>query len=370
MKVAIVHDYLTQRGGAERLVSLWLQSLPNASLYAAVHQPGTTYAEIDAAGPTTSALQQVPAFRRDPRLALPLLPTAISSLRIDPTVDIVLASSTAVAHHVTCPQPVVVYCHSPARWLWRGQDYDDDCPAAVKPLVDAFRPFAKRRDRRSAHRAVRYLANSRAIQKRISDAYGIDAHVVHPPVTLAAGGALSRPDAALPDSFLLAVGRARGYKNIHVVASAAEKLNLPLVVVGELPERRDGWPANFIALRHVTDAELRWLYRAARLHVTAALEDFGLTVVEAHAQGTPTVALEAGGFLDTVDPHVNGILVQSLSADYFAAGIKAALSQKWDAQAVAATSDRFSVSQHMSTLSGHLEECLSGRAKVGETIFA
>jgi glycosyltransferase involved in cell wall biosynthesis len=339
LRVAVVHDYLTQRGGAERVVLAMLRAFPGARLLTSVYNPDTTFAEFRDVQVETTPLNRVAAFRRDPRLALPLLPRAFSSLRVD-DVDLVLASSSGWAHGVTTRAPKLVYCYNPARWLYQQEDYVARQPAAVRTAFRLLRQRLTQWDRRSAATASRYLTSSSVVKDRIYRSYKIDAGIVPPPVTLDAAAPQSPVEGVEPGYFLV-VGRARGYKNVSVVCEAFA--NLPhqrLVVVGGLPEGR--WPANLEGRTGVTDAELRWLYAHCTALVAASHEDFGLTPLEANSFGRPALVLRAGGFLDTLDPEVSGLYIEALDAGSVGRAVQECLGRSFDPAAIVSHADRYS----------------------------
>jgi glycosyltransferase involved in cell wall biosynthesis len=336
VRVAIAHDYLTQPGGAERVVLAMLRAFPDARLVTSVYEPTGTFPDFGRYRIETSPLQRVGVLRRDPRRALPLLARTWSSTHIE-DVDVVLASSSGWAHGVRSSAPVVVYCHNPARWLYQREDYLAGQPGFVRPALTVLTPALRRWDVAAASRAAAYLANSRAVARRVRDAYGIEAQVLHPPVTVDPAGG-QQAIAGVQLGFLLCVARGRGYKNVAVVREAVETL-LPherLVVVGDAePGERT------TVLGRVTDAELRWLYANAAAVVSLAREDFGLTPLEANAFGTPALLLRAGGFLDTLAEGVSGLFVAGERPQDVADAVRLFRGAGWGVTAVRAHAARF-----------------------------
>lgn len=308
MRVTLAHDYLTQLGGAERVVLSLAQGFPDAPLLTSVYEPETTYPEFASVDVRTSPLQGIPVFRHEPRLALPLLPWAWSTMTVPPS-DVIIASSSGWSHGIAeMSVPVVVYCHNPARWL-----YQPDVYLRSRMKRRLFAPLSRvlrRWDRRAARRASRYLANSTAVARRIRDAYGIEAAVVHPPIGLDPAGP-QRPVDGVEPGFWLTVGRVRGYKNTETVIEAVGRLRGERVVVVGAGEPTEEPPSHAMWLPRVSDEELRWLYANARALVSVADEDFGLTPLEANALGTPAAVLRAGGFLDSLEEGVSGVFIPS-----------------------------------------------------------
>lgn len=310
-RIAIVHDYLTQRGGAERVVLALLAAFPQARLVTSVYAPGSTFPEFARYRVETSWLTRVPAFRQDPRRAFPLLAAAFASMRLD-GVDLAVCSSSGWAHGVGGGVPRLVYCHNPARWLYQPEDYFSSLAPRARQLAAGLCSPLRPWDRRQARAAQVYVANSTVVQRRVERCYQRPCRVIPPPVTLTGDEPLE-PVAGVAPGYLLTVGRARGYKRTQTVVAAMEHLpEHRLVVVGGGAETAGpAGPASARVrfLRQVSDAQMRWLYANCLAVVALAEEDFGLTVVEGFAFGRPAVTLGHGGYLDTMQEGVTGVLV-------------------------------------------------------------
>ena len=316
MRVNLAHDYLTQRGGAERVTLALTRIFPGAPLHTSVYEPARTFAGFSAVDVRTSFLQRVRPLRRDPRGALPLLPLAWHSAAVtDPEVDAVIASSSGWAHAVRVPPGCakVVYCHNPARWLYQSADY---LPGrGAQQAMDHLSGPLRRWDQRAAATADVYLANSRSVARRIERVYGVTAEVLPPPVSIDVTGPQT-PVEGLEPGFWLTVARGRGYKNVDAVIGGVEALgDGQLAIVGSPPAGAGpGSGPGTRWLGVVSDAQLRWLYANARALVSVSREDFGLTPLEANAFGTPVAVLRAGGFLDSLDEGTSGVWVEEATA--------------------------------------------------------
>lgn len=312
-RVVIAHDYLTQRGGAERTVLALAQAFPGARVLTSVYSPAATFPEFADIEVDTLWLQRVPAFRRDPRLAFPVLARAWSAHTVADA-DVVVCSSSGWAHGVSTTAPKVVYCHNPARWLYQPDDYFAHVPRAARLVRHTMARRLLAWDRRAAASAAAYLVNSNAVAGRVLLHYGRAGRVVPPPVTLDRGG-VREPVAGLEPGFLLCVARGRGYKNVHLVCEAVAGMpERRLVVLGDVPSRYRSCP-RIRGVGRVSDAQLRWLYAACTAVVSAAREDFGLTPLEGNLFGKPAALLRAGGFLDTLVDGVTGCFIESESVD-------------------------------------------------------
>ena len=166
-RVAIAHDYLTQRGGAERVVLAMLRAFPDAVIHTTLYDPELTYPEFKDALIVPSALNSIRPFRRHHRLALPFLPLVSESITID--ADVVLVSSSGWAHGFATSGRRLVYCYSPARWLYETADYlgNDPRRSLTGLALLAMRPGLRAWDRRAAASGDHYLAISRVVQERI-----------------------------------------------------------------------------------------------------------------------------------------------------------------------------------------------------------
>jgi glycosyltransferase involved in cell wall biosynthesis len=300
-RVAIVHDYLTQRGGAERVVLALHRALPDAPLHTSLYDASATYPEFSNVDVRPSILDRVANLRQHHRLALLLLAPTFSAMEID--ADVVVCSSSGWAHGARTAGRKVVYCHAPARWLYQTDAYVARSGPGVQAALAAVRPALVFWDRRAARSADVYLANSTHTRNMIRKAYGIDAEVIFPPAGVNPSGPQSVPPGIDPGYFLC-VSRLLVYKHVGVVMEAFRDMpREQLVVVGSGPEARAlraVAPTNVKFLPSVEDEQLRWLYANARALVASSLEDFGLGPVEAATFGIPTVALRHGGYLDTV----------------------------------------------------------------------
>ena len=355
-RVVVAHDYFTQRGGAERVALALRGGLGTGPIVTSVTNARTTFAELARYGAQVSWLQRLPIARRDPRVVLPLLPTAWSSLHVDADdADVVIASSTGFAHGVSSDVPKVVYCHNPPRWLYQPEDYLLDQPGAMRAALGALGHYLRGWDQRAAQSATRYLANSTATAGRIRSSYGIDAAVVHPPVAIDANGE-QEPVAGVEEGFLLLVSRPRGYKNTAVACEAVRaRGDERLVVVGELPPApAGGWGPGISVVSGIGDAQLRWLYAHCRALVAPSYEDFGLTPVEAAAFGKPTVALRAGGYLDTVVEDVTGVYADAVTPEAFDDAIKRADAAALDPATIRRHAERFSLPRFLDDVAAHI----------------
>ena len=340
--LALVHDYLTQRGGAERVVLTLANTYPDAPIFTSLYDPGATFPDFAEHDVRTLPLDRVGLLRAHHRLALPLLAPAFSHLSVD--AEVTICSSSGWAHGARVEGRKIVYCHTPARWLYQRDRYLQGGGPVVAAGLGAVSPLLRRWDRRAAASADRYLVNSREVKRRVSDLYGIDAEVVPPPVAIDPEAATEAVEGLSP-GFLLCVSRLLPYKNVEAVCAAFARMpERRLVVVGTGPladQLATVAPANVTLLGHVPDARLRWLYQSAAGLVAPSYEDFGLTPIEAAAFGHPTAALRFGGYLDTTVEGETGVFFDQPEPGAIAEAVERLCRGSWDANAIRAHAQRF-----------------------------
>jgi glycosyltransferase involved in cell wall biosynthesis len=362
-RVALVHDYLTQRGGAERVVLALAAAYPEAPLHTSLYEPGATFPGFAALDVRPSALNRVAALRHDHRLALPVLAPTFSALHVD--ADVVLCSSSGWAHGARASGRKVVYCHSPARWLYQSGPYLAGLPGAAGAALRVLGPALRSWDRRAAATADRYLVNSFAVQRRVQDLYRIDAEGVPPPVTFDPDGPVTPVD-GIEDGFFLCVSRLLSYKNIAAVIEAFSDLaGQRLVVVGTGPLAAGlaaSLPRNVTLLGRADDARLRWLYRSCAGVVAASYEDFGLTPIEGAAFGKPAAVLRWGGFLDTTVEGETGVFFDQPTPEGIITAVREMVRTKWSATRLLEHAELFSLGRFTARLAAIIDlEAQSGR---------
>lgn len=322
-RVVLAHDFLTQRGGAERVFLAMAQAWPDSPILTAVHNPATTYPEFGRHEVRTSPLQRIPPLRSSFRAGLPLYPWAFR--RLGPVdADVVLSSSTSFAHGIRSRGCHIVYQHSPPRWLWDTERYS--VRAANSRLARPLFSWLRLRDHEATSQPHLILANSSYTARKIHDIYGRWAEVLPPPVR-------SRSAAGDLGDYFLVVSRLLSYKRIDVAIAAAAKLGARLVVVGTGPDssRLRGLAGEGVEFReHVPDSELDSLYARCLALVMPGQEDLGLVPIEANTAGRPAVCWAQGGALETVVHDKTGLLVDDPSPAALAEAMAAARDRSWD----------------------------------------
>jgi len=340
VKIALVHDYLTEMGGAERVVEAMTRIFPDAPLYTSAFNPSAcpAFAGLDV---RTSFAQTLTTRKSLAKAFFFTLPLAFRSLDLS-GYDLVLSSSSGFAHYVR-PRPGalhVCYCHNPPRFLWQPDDYFRGKPHLRRTLEPALVGF-RRLDRAAARCVGSYLGNSATVVERIRATYGREATVLHPPIDTS----LYEPTDERSGRFLV-VSRLLPYKRIDLAVEAATSAGLPLDVVGDGPERarleaRAGETVRFLG--RLPDDEVQRLLARCTALIQAGEEDFGLTVVEAQAAGRPPIAYASGGALETVEDGITGFVFPEQTVTALVAAMHRALDTKLEPDVLRQAARRFGV---------------------------
>ena len=314
--VAIVHDYLNQCGGAERVALQLARAWPGAPIYTSLYRPGSTFPEFAEQDVRVSRLDRIPVDSGFRALA-PLYPWAFRDHGAL-TEKVVISSTSGWAHGIrTAPRSLhIVYCHNPARWLYRSGEHLGN--SVGKTLLGPLMGPLRRWDRAAAGRADLYIANAEQVRARIRRVYGRDAEVLYPPVDIERFTPRERGER------LLVISRLLPYKRVDLIVRAATRAGIGLDVVGVGPSMDQlraiaGPTVEFHG--KVDDQAVVELLEGCRALCVAATEDFGIVPVEAIAAGKPVVAYAAGGVLETVVDGVSGALFDSLSEQSLLAAV-------------------------------------------------
>ena len=310
MKIALVHDYLNQYGGAERVLEKLAEMFPEAPIFTLLYYPQNIPSEsvIHQRKIITSFLQKVPLAKKYHRPFIFLAPSAIEQIDLS-DYDLVISSSANFAKGVITRSNTLhlCYCHTPTRYLW-----DDACRFAknyqpfllARPLIPSLLNYLRLWDFQAAQRVDLFVANSNFISQRIKKHYRRKSEVIYPPVKI------SKYYFAEPDNYFLAVGRLLPYKRFDLIIKAFNYLGWPIKIIGAGREEnrlKKMAKNNVEFLGKVSDQQLIDLYAHSRALIFPQEEDFGLVVVEALASGKPVIAFGAGGALETVRDGENGI---------------------------------------------------------------
>jgi len=323
LRVAIVHDELVRRGGAELVLEELIRMYPQADIYA-LYAGNIPKLTVD--GRTydvhTSSLQAWPAwFRKHPGRMLPFLPQAVEQFDLS-KYDIVISSASGFAKGVITRShiPHLCYCHTPTRYLWDASRSALASRPHSRFILGALFHFLRMIDFAAAQRPTSYVANSQYTQQKIKTYYQKESVVIYPPIDTQ-----FYSPGPTRKSYFLCVGRLTREKKFDHAITVAEKLGLKLIIAGTGSDRAQ---LERLAGKHTTFAgsvsreQLRELYRGARALIQPGIEDFGMTAAEALACGTPVIAYGTGGAREIVRSGVHGILYQEQLPETLAEAIR------------------------------------------------
>lgn len=334
MKVALVHDYLTQNGGAERVFELLCRFFKQADVYSSVYNGDTT---IDVQGHPvkTTFLQQIPGTKRNFRLFAPLYYSAFRRLNLE-EYDLIISSTSSFAKGVKKRPGAmhICFCHNVTRFLWDTRTYLEEY-SAFRQLIPVIKPILKsmrQEDLKYAKEPDLYIANSSTVAKRIQQTYQRKSLVINYPIDT---NKFIFSDQK--EDFYLISSRMISYKRLDIAVEAFNWLGLPLIITGDGPERKRLEAmslSNIKFLGYVSDEWRTHLMAKAKAVVVTALEDYGLVPIEANASGTPVIAYGAGGVLDTQISGKTGMLFSPQSPDALQTAIKEVENRTWDYEAI------------------------------------
>jgi glycosyltransferase involved in cell wall biosynthesis len=324
MKVAIVHDYLNQRGGAERVVAVFHEMFPEAPIFTSIVDQSMLGPELGNADIRPSWMQKLPGWRKHFKKYLPLYPKAIESFDLG-EYDLILSSSSAFAKGALKKKEAlhICYCYTPMRFVWDFDNYiaRENVPKIYRKVLPYFLERMRQWDLETSSRPDHYVAISSDVQKRIKSIYGRDSKVIFPPVETQKFQPLeSRGD------FYLIVSRLASYKRIDLAIQAFNHLGLPLKIIGLGPYQGElkGMARPHIEfLGRLSDREVARYYGACKALIFPGSEDFGLVPLEANAAGRPVIAFKGGGALDTIVEGVNGLFFTEPSVNSLVGAIQA-----------------------------------------------
>lgn len=363
-RTVLVHDYLNQYGGAERVLEAIHELTPTSPVYTSMFLPDAMPDEYREWDVRTTWIDRIPGAHRNHQFVLPAYPLAFERLRA-PDCDLVLSSSSAWAKMVRPPDGAahVSYVHSPMRFAWTFEQYceRERLPRAARRGLKPFMGLLRWRDRATASRVDRFIANSTIVRDRIRAFWRRDATVIFPPVEVEAFRPV--PAAEVGDYFLM-VTRLVPYKRLDVAIEALNALGLPLWIVGdgrdrERLERLAGPTIRFLG--RLPDEEVRDLYARCRATVFMSEDDFGIAQVEAQAAGRPVVAFAAGGVFDTVVPDVTGVWVEEQTAESLVDAMRRFDTLSFDTDTLVTHARRFSRERFQQELVAVVDETISAR---------
>jgi glycosyltransferase involved in cell wall biosynthesis len=358
--VGLVHDYLLVRRGAERTFGEIAGCWPGEPVYTLLYDRNAFGGEFSGRSVTVSGLRRLPVSQAGFRRLLPLFPPAVERLPVARH-DLVVSSSSAFAHGVR-PGPAAVhvcYCHSPFRYAWFERDRAlEEAPRPLRGALALTLAAMRRWDLHASERVTHYVANSELTRRRINDAYGRDATIVHPPV------AVERFTIREPEDYFVVVTELVRHKRVEIALAAAEKAGKHVKVLGagpELEQLRERFAGTAEFLGRASDAEITELLPRALALIVPNVEEFGIAAVEAQAAGRPVLAADAGGAQETVLPGETGVLVPSGDVDTMAEALRYTDFNRFDPNRIAENAARFSTERFRAELQAVVERAYASR---------
>ncbi|MFA4831520.1 MAG: glycosyltransferase [Patescibacteria group bacterium] len=357
MKIALVHDYLAQDGGAERVLKALHEIWPEAPIFVLFHDKNKIR-DFKDADVRQSFLAKMPFGKSKYQWYLPLMPLAIERHNLH-EFDIVLSSTSAFAKGVlTRPETLhISYCHTPTRYLWtETHEYISDLKynrlikAVLPRLIHKLRLW----DKMSVDRVDDFVANSRTVQQRISKYYRRDSQIIYPPVDICE----NRPSSPVGEYFVSG-GRIVPYKRFDLLVAVFNRLKIPLKIFGSGPqfdELRKAAKPNIEFLDKVTE-ERKWeLLRGAKAFVHPQVEDLGITAVESMAAGRPVIAYGVGGVTETVIPGETGVFFYNQTWESLLDAVLNFNEKDWDSDKIRQRAEHFSADKFKDKIKNYVEE--------------
>jgi glycosyltransferase involved in cell wall biosynthesis len=330
MRIALVHDYLTQKGGAERVFELLCHHFPEADIFTSLYDPDKTI-ELGERLVHTTILQNIPGATKYFRLMAPFYYPVFRALDLQ-DYDLILSSSTSFAKAVRTREDAthICFCHNITRFLWDTQTYLREYAEYQRlyPFIDKVFRAMRKIDKTYAQEPNFYIANSTTVAKRIQTTYGRKSLVINYPID---SQKFSFSDQK--EDYHLVSSRLLSYKRVDITIQAFNALGIPLIITGDGPERQRleaKASSNIRFLGHVSDEHRQELMSKASSVIISALEDYGLVPIEANASGTPVIAYGAGGVLDTQIPNQTAILFKDQTAASLQSAVESFNQMDWN----------------------------------------
>lgn len=365
MKVAIVHDWLTNWGGAEQVLKRITELYPGAPVYTIVYRKKTMGGMFFDVRP--SYIQKFPFADRLYNKYLPFFPKAVESFDLS-EYDLVISSSTCCAKGVLTRSDAVhvCYCATPMRYAWDFYfDYKKQASPMLRWAIPHYMHKIRLWDAVSSQRVDAFMANSKNVQKRILKHYRRDSQVVYP----FADTQFFTPSGNPGQEYYFVASRLVSYKRIDLAIRACERLNRKLVIAGcgaEEKTLKKMAGNNVIFAGRCSNEELREYYRGCKAFLFPGEEDFGITPVEAQACGRPVIAFGRGGALETVIERETGVFFSEQTVDSLCNAILRLESMEFSQEKLRENALRFSKEQFDKNFTGAVNAALKAQGGIVE----
>ena len=357
MKLALVHDWLNQRGGAEDVLETLVALYPDSPIYTSIYAPELMPSIYRTWDIRAQWLDRLPGIHTHHQPYLPLYPLAWGGLDLS-DYDVVLSNKSGFCHGLRHGDETlhICYCLAPTRYVWQLDGYikrerlGRPVELALRPLVAALRRW----DYAAAQRVHHFIAISSEIRERIKTYYKRESVVIYPPVDTSR----FQPSPLVEDYFLI-VSRLIPYKRIDLAVQAATRLGVPLKIGGkgrdlERLQAMAGPTVEFLG--YMSDEQLPDLMARCKAFLFPGLEDFGITPVQAQAAGRPVIAFGGGGALDTVIPGETGELFKEMTVDSLARAMQTFDARAYDVAALRTHAERFDTQIFNRQIASYVEQ--------------
>jgi glycosyltransferase involved in cell wall biosynthesis len=355
MKIAVVHDYFTQMGGAEKVTEELVRLVPDATLFSTVALPDKMPSGLQGRPVVTSWMQHLPMLKKYYRLYFLLYPWAVSSLDVS-DYSLVLSSSSGYAKGISTARDAIhiCYCHTPMRWAWSFDSYSkregfgSGRRFVLSHLVAALRGWDIGASRQPDH----FIANSKMVAARILRAYNRVAEVIYPPIDIDRFHISTQLD-----DYYLVLSRLVSYKRIDLAVRACSSLGRKLLVIGDGPDlarlKALAGPTVIFAGR-LPDSQVEYHAARCKALLFPGEEDFGMAPVEVAAAGRPSIAFRAGGAVESIVEGVTGIFFDRREPEDLMAAIESFERLEWSSLALRSHAETFSIPVFQSNMRSFL----------------
>ena len=357
MKIALVHDYLAQDGGAEKVLQAFHEIWPEAPIFVLFYDKNKMprFKDSDI---RESFISKLPGGRTHYQWFLPFMPVATERHNLH-DFDLVLSSTSAFAKGVlTRPETLhISYCHTPTRYLWTDtHEYIADLKynAIIKSLLPRLIHRMRIWDKMSVDRVDQFIANSDTVRQRIQKYYRRDSDIIYPPV--------DTNNFYISDiigDYFVSGGRLVKYKRFDLIVEVFNRLRLPIKIFGDGPElenlKKIALP-NIEFLGRISDRAKADLLSQAKAFIHPQVEDLGITPIESMASGRPVIAYPVGGASETVIPGVTGVFFREQTWESLLDTVLNFDEKAWDSQMIKNHAEKFSSDYFKERLESYVNE--------------
>lgn len=365
MKVALVHDWLNQIGGAEDVLETLVEMFPHAPIYTSLYWPDRMPAHWRSWDIRTSFIDRLPFAHKRQQLYFPIYPSAFERFDFR-DYDLVVSNKSGFCHGIiTGPETLhICYCLTPTRYVWRYHQYaeQEQLGRLTRMLLPLFLTFLRQWDRLAADRVDHFIAISDVVRRRIAKIYRRKAAIIYPPVDTSR----FEPSGRIEDYYLM-VGRLVPYRRVDVLIEAFNQLGRPLVIAGSGRDRARleamAGP-NVTFLGYVPDQQLPDLLARCRAFMFPGEEDFGIAPIQAMAAGRPVLAYAGGGALETVIDGQTGALFTEQSAAAIVAAVESFDPDSVNSTTIRRHAEQFDSQVFKTKLAAFIEQKLTEQEQV------